>query len=140
MLFYSILSVHLLAVLAKISVFFTIPRLKDVESVQSFFRRYQVTDRIANYTMWITGALLLVVTSWKLLLQMWLLVSMLLYILVFLLIRGIVFRRLRIIADSQKLYARDELKLLRVESYCVMGAALGLLGGIGYLMVHKPWA
>ncbi|PWI58893.1 DUF2269 family protein [Sulfoacidibacillus thermotolerans] len=140
MLFYPILAVHLVAVIAKISVFFTIPKLRDVQSVQKFVQRYQTIDRISNYTMWITGGLLLFVTSWRLLLQMWLLVSMLLYILVFLLIRGIVFRRLRIIADSKKLYARDELKLLRTESYCVMAAALALLGGIGYLMVNKPWA
>ncbi len=139
MLFYPILVVHLLAVIAKISVFFTIPKLRDVQSVQAFFRRYQRVDRMANYTMWMTGVLLILVTSWRLLLQMWLLVSMLLYILVFLLIRGILFRRLRIIADSKKLFARDELKLLRTESYCVLVAAVALLGGIGYLMIHKPW-
>lgn len=136
--FPAILTVHLLAVLAKLSLFPFIPRLRDVARVRTFYERYRRVDRIANWTMWITGALLLTVTSWSLLLQPWLLISMLLYILVFVAIRYVLVRRLALIAKSQKVLALDELKLFRTESACVIVLALALLGAIGYLMVHKP--
>lgn len=137
-LFYAILPFHLAAVLAKLSVFAYVPRLRDAEAVKAFFARYKRWDRIANWAMWITGALLIAVTSWRFLLQAWLLVSMLLYILLFVIIRAIMFRRLRLIAESRKVFAREELQVLRTESWCVAIVAIGLLGGIGFLMATKP--
>jgi len=138
MLFIPILVVHLLAVVAKLSLFPLIPRLRDVHSVQVFYSRYKKMDRFANWAMWTTGVLLLWVTSWRLLLQTWMLLSLFLYILVFVAIRYVLVRRLRLIAGSHKRLAVEELKLFRIESICVFIASLALLGGIGYLMVHKP--
>lgn len=138
MLFIPILTVHLAAVAGKLSIFVAVARVRDVPGVQRFFALYKKIDRLANWTMWITGALLLVVTSWRYLLQVWLLASMLLYVLLFVIIRAVLFRRLRLIADSKKVFARDEIKQLHFESWCVLTTAVALLGGIGYLMVHKP--
>lgn len=138
MAFILILIVHLTAVAAKLTLFPFIPRLRDVKSVRAFYKWYRPLDRAANWTLWLTGILLVAVTSWKLLLQMWLLVSILLYIVVFLAIRMILVRRLKLIADSQKVLAHDELKLFRTETACVVVLVLGLLGAIGYMMVNKP--
>ncbi|MCY0875217.1 MAG: DUF2269 family protein [Firmicutes bacterium] len=133
-----ILIVHLLAVTAKLVLFPFVPRLRDVKSVRAFYTWYRPLDRISNWVLWITGFLLVAVTSWRLLLQMWLLLSILLYIVVFLAIRMVLVRRLKLIADSQKVLAHDELKLFRVETACVVVVVLGLLGAIGYMMVNKP--
>jgi hypothetical protein len=63
---------------------------------------------------------------------------MLLYILLFVIIRAVMFRRLRLIAENRKMFAREELQILRTESWCVAIVAVGLLGGIGFLMATKP--
>jgi hypothetical protein len=96
-------------------------------------------DRIANYTLWGTGAGMVLASSIELLFQMWLLVSMALYTLIFWIIKLVIMRRLNAIIESNKVYARDEIKTLRTENYCVIIVSVALFGCIGFLMANKPF-
>ena len=134
-----ILGLHLIAVAIKIGVLFYIPFLKNVEMIRKFLDLYQKVDRYADWTLWLTGASMFLVTSWKYLLQMWMLVSMLLYTLIFYIIKRVIVGRMNKIIESNKVFARDEIKTLKVENYCVIVVSIGLLGVIGALMVTKPF-
>ncbi|PWK13343.1 hypothetical protein [Tumebacillus permanentifrigoris] len=138
-LFYVILGLHLCAVVVKLGVLFYIPRLKSVENVQNFIGWYKKVDRAANYTLWGTGAGMVLATSWKMLFQMWLLVSMLIYTLIFVIIKKVVLSRMESIVETNKVYAHEEMSKLRFENFCVIVTALGLFGAIGYLMANKPF-
>ncbi|GIM45079.1 hypothetical protein DNHGIG_06280 [Collibacillus ludicampi] len=138
MIFYVMLALHGIAVLVKLGLLLYIPFLKNVTQVQSFLEKYRKIDRAADLFLWGTGAGMLFVTSWSLLLQTWLWLSILLYVLVFLLIKKVLIRRLQEIAASKKIYARDEIKTLRTENLCVGLVIVALLASIGTLMVTKP--
>jgi hypothetical protein len=138
MVFYLLLSLHGLAVLVKLGLLIYIPFLKDVAHVQSFLARYRKIDRAADLSLWATGAGMLFATSWTLFLQTWLLLSIFLYILVFLLIKKVLLKRLQAIAESKKIYARDEFRTLRTENLCVSLVIVALLASIGTMMVTKP--
>ena len=133
-----LITLHIAAVLAKLSLFFAIPRLKSVEHVKAFLRRYRPFERSADVTLWVTGASLIYFASWKLLFQSWMLISLGLYLLVFLLIRFVLTRELRSIAQSKKLLAAEELGKLRVSNWCVGIIAAVFLAVIAYLMMTKP--
>ncbi|MFD2169603.1 hypothetical protein [Tumebacillus lipolyticus] len=137
--FYLILGFHLLAVVTKLGVLFYIPRLKDVAQIQSFLGKYKAIDRYANYSLWATGLGMVLVTSIQLLFQMWLLVSMLLYTLIFYIIKRVVMRRMESIIATNKVYAHEEIRTLKVENYCVIVVSLGLFLAIGGLMMTKPF-
>ncbi|GMA49599.1 hypothetical protein GCM10025857_09560 [Alicyclobacillus contaminans] len=136
--FVPLLIVHIGAVLTKLSVFFVVPRLDSVERVRSFIRRFRPVERTSDALLWITGAGLIAFTSWRMLLQPWMLASIALYIVVFLAVRFALTKELEQIAASKKLYARDELKKLRTNNWCVGILAVVLLGIIAYLMMTKP--
>lgn len=138
-LFYIILVFHLIAVLIKLGVLFYIPTLKDVTQIKSFLGVYKKIDRWADIVLWASGAGMVLATSWRLLLQMWLLVSMLIYVLIFYIIKRVVLRRMEKIVASNKVFARDEIKTLRFENYCVIIASVILFGAIGTLMMTKPF-
>jgi hypothetical protein len=138
-LFYIILVFHLIAVLIKLGVLFYIPTLKDVTQIKSFLGVYKKVDRWADIVLWASGAGMVLATSWRLLLQMWLLVSMLIYVLIFYIIKRVVLRRMEKIVASNKVFARDEIKTLRFENYCVIIASVILFGAIGTLMMTKPF-
>ncbi|MGZ4032797.1 MAG: hypothetical protein ACXVP2_11635, partial [Tumebacillaceae bacterium] len=127
-LFYSILVFHLLAVIVKLGVLFYIPTLKDVMQIKNFLGIYKKIDRWADIILWASGAGMVLATSWRLLLQMWLLVSMLIYVLIFYIIKRVVLRRMEKIVASNKVFARDEIKTLRFENYCVIIASVILFG------------
>ncbi|HEU4965234.1 MAG TPA: hypothetical protein VFV52_15505 [Bacilli bacterium] len=137
-LFYTILVLHLIAVFTKLAVLFYIPRLKDVEAIRNFLGTYKKIDRYADTFLWATGIGMVLATSIQLLLQVWLLVSMFLYLLIFVIVKRVVVRRMEQILASNKVYAREEIKRLRFENYCVIVAAVLLLGAIGSLMMTKP--
>lgn len=137
-LFYLILGFHLAAVFVKLAVLFYIPRLKDVESIRKFLGTYKKIDRFADYFLWATGIGMILVTSIEMLLQVWLLVSMFLYMLIFMIVKRVIVRRMEKILASNKLYARDEIKTLRFENWCVIVSAIILLGAIGTMMMTKP--
>lgn len=130
--------VHVTAVLAKLSIFVMIPRLQDVQQVRDTLVRYKPFERIADWILWLTGAGLLYFASWQMLKQAWMFISIALYLLVFIAIRFALTREMEKISQSKKLYARDELKRLRTNNWCVATTAVGLLGVIAYLMVNKP--
>ncbi|MGB8956671.1 MAG: hypothetical protein WCC10_14945 [Tumebacillaceae bacterium] len=134
-----ILALHLIAVVIKIGVLFYIPFLKNVEMIRKFLGLYKKIDRYADWSLWLTGASMFLVTSWEYLLQMWMLVSMLLYTLIFYVIKRVIVGRMNKIIESNKVFARDEIKTLKVENYCVIVVSIGLLGAIGALMVNKPF-
>jgi hypothetical protein len=134
-----LLGIHLLAVLVKLGVLFYIPALKNVAQIQAFLGKYKVIDRYANYSLWGTGIGMVLATSIELLFQMWLLVSMLLYTLIFYIIKRVIMGRMEAIIASNKIYARDEIRTLRVENYCVIVVSLGLFLAIGGLMMTKPF-
>jgi hypothetical protein len=138
-LFYIILVFHLIAVLIKLGVLFYIPTLKDVTQIKSFLGVYKKIDRWADIVLWASGAGMVLATSWRLLMQMWLLVSMLIYVLIFYIIKRVVLRRMEKIVASNKVFARDEIKTLRFENYCVIIASVILFGAIGTLMMTKPF-
>lgn len=138
-LFYIILGLHIVAVIVKLGVLFYIPFLKDVASVQSFLVTYKKIDRAADYSLWVTGAGMVLATSIELLFQMWLLVSMALYTLIFWIIKLVIIRRMNSIIESKKVYARDEISTLRTENYCVIVVSLALFGAIGFMMSNKPF-
>ncbi|MCX7570504.1 hypothetical protein OS242_11075 [Tumebacillus sp. DT12] len=136
--FYIILGFHLLAVVVKLGVLFYIPALKDVEHVKGFLGTYKKIDRIANYTLWATGFGMVAVTSIQLLFQLWLLASMLIYTLIFYIIKRVIMGRMQKIVESNKVFDREGLKTLRVENYCVIVVSVGLFLAIGGLMMTKP--
>lgn len=137
-IFVPLIILHVTAVLAKLSVFFAIPRLRSVEQVTAFLRRYRPLERAADWILWLTGAALLYFTSWKMLRQTWMLASIFLYLLVFLLIRFALTKELHNIAASKKVLATAELAKLRVSNWCVGIIAIAFLGIIAYLMMTKP--
>lgn len=138
-LFYLILSFHLFAVTVKLGLLFLIPRLQNVTQVQSFLFKYKKWDSAANWLLWLTGAAMVFTTSLEYLLQMWLLVSMLLYMLVFWIVKKVVMRGLQQVATSKKVHAHEELKKLRFENLCVIVTVFGLLAAIGTIMMTKPF-
>ena len=138
-LFSIMLGLHLLAVVIKFGVLFYIPFLKNVEMIRKFLDLYKKVDSYSNWALWLTGAGMVLATSIEYLLQMWLLVSMLLYTLVFYVIKRVLVRRMEKILETNKVFAREEIKTLRVENYCVIVVATGLFGAIGALMVYKPF-
>lgn len=139
LLFYLILGFHLFAVTIKLGMLFLIPRLRSVSQVQSFLGRYKKSDSVANWLLWITGGAMVLTTSLEYLLQMWLLVSMFLYMVVFWIVKRVVMRGLQQVADSNKVHAHEELKKLRFENLCVIVTVFGLLAAIGTIMVAKPF-
>lgn len=138
-LFYLFLTIHLLAVTIKLGLLFLIPRLKNVAEVQNFLAKYKKMDSAANWSLWITGAAMVLSTSVQLLLQMWLLVSMLIYMVIFWIIKRVVLRGLQQVAASGKVHAHEEMKKLRFENLCVGITVFVLLMGIGTLMMTKPF-
>jgi uncharacterized membrane protein SirB2 len=138
-LFYFVLSFHLLAVAAKLAVLFLIPRLKDVEQTQRFLVTYRKLDRVADIVLWGTGLAFFFVTSFQYLLQMWLLVSMLLYMFVFYMLKRFLMRGLQEVANSRKIHAEKELKTLKFQNLCVGLFSLFLMGCIAFMMVNKPF-
>ncbi|MFC4769574.1 DUF2269 family protein [Effusibacillus consociatus] len=136
--FYLILGLHLLAVAFKLGLLFLIPRLKNVEQVQSFLGRYKKMDSAANWCLWLTGGAMVFTTSLEYLLQMWLLVSMLIYMIIFWVVKRVVVRGMEEIAASKKIHAHEELRKLRIENLCVGVVVFILLMSIGTLMMTKP--
>jgi uncharacterized membrane protein len=137
-IFLPILIVHCTAVFSKLAVFFAIPRLKSVAAVEGFVRRYRPLERSANWILWITGGLLVYFSSLKMLEQTWMIVSLLLYLLVFVAIRYGLFRELEKISTSKKVLASSELKRLRTSNWCIGLLAIALLIVIAYLMSAQP--
>lgn len=130
--------VHVSAVVAKLGVFFRIPRLQSVADVKTFLQRYKPYERTADLILWITGAGLIYFASWQMLRQTWMLVSIGLYLLVFVMVRYALMKELQKIGASKKLLATDELKKLRVNNWCVGIISVVLLGIIATLMMTKP--
>lgn len=137
--FYLILGFHLFAVTIKLGLLFLIPRLQDVAQVQAFLGKYTKWDSIANWLLWLTGGAMVLTTSLEYLLQLWLLVSMLLYMIVFWIVKRVVLRSLQQVAASKKVHAHEEMKRLRFENLCVTFTVFGLLAAIGTLMMTKPF-
>lgn len=79
--------VHVCAVIAKLRIFFVIPRLSTVAEVTRFLQRYRPFERTVDWILWITGAGLLYFASWQMLRQTWMIVSLVLYLLVFVMVR-----------------------------------------------------
>lgn len=130
--------VHVIAVLSKLSLFVAVPRLKSVEQVKAFMAKYRPFERTANWVLWITGVGLLYFASWRMLMQTWMWVSIVLYLLVFFFMKFALLKELEKIADSRKLLAATELGKLRVNNWCVGILSIVLLGVIAYLMMTKP--
>lgn len=138
-MFYLVLTVHLLAVAGKLVPLFVIPRLKNVEQTQKLFQTYKKTDLLADVVLWITGLGFFFVSSFEYLLQPWLIISMLIYVVIFYITKKILVRGMGSVVESGKLYAEKELKILRTQSYCLAIFILASLAAIGYLMVNKPF-
>jgi uncharacterized membrane protein SirB2 len=134
----ALIIVHVVAVLLKLALFFIIPRLANVDEVRNFLKRWRPVQRAADWVLWITGAGLLAFTDWRLLKQTWMLVSIALYLLVFVLIRVALMKELENVAASKKRFAVDEVRRLRTNNWCVGLVSAGLLGVIAYLMITKP--
>ena len=128
----------MIGVVVKLGVLFYIPAIKNVAQLQKFLGYYKKIDRWADVSLWITGGAMFFVTSIEYLLEFWMLLSMLLYTLIFYIIKRVIVGRMTKILDSNKLYARDEFKTLRTENYCVIVVSVGLFVAIGALMVTKP--
>ncbi|MDP9727602.1 DUF2269 family protein [Alicyclobacillus tolerans] len=137
-IFMPVLVVHLIAVCSKLTIFFAIPRLRSVAGVTRFIQRYRPFETTANILLWITGGLLVLFSSLKMLEQAWMIISLLLYLLVFVAIRYGLFRELQKISDSRKILAEAELKRLRVSNWCIGILAVALLAIIAYLMSVQP--
>ena len=136
--FIPLIVVHVGAVLAKLSVFFVVPRLTVWNASK---RSSSGSDRWKERPTGFCGSPepgLLACTSWRMLMQTWMLVSIGLYIIVFLAVRFALTKELENIANSKKLYAREELKKLRTNNWCVGILSVVLLGIIAYLMMTKP--
>ncbi len=138
-MFSIVLTLHLIAVIAKLAVLFLIPRLKDVEQTRRFLATYRKFDRAADLLLWASGIAFFFVTSLAYLMQMWMLVSILLYMFVFYMIKRFLMRGLREVADSRKLYAEKELKSLRFQNVCVGLFSVFLMGCIAVMMITKPF-
>ena len=136
--FYIILGFHLLAVIVKLGVLFYIPALKDVAQVSRFLGTYKKVDRFANHTLRATGFCMVAASSTELLFQLWLLSSMLIYTLIFYIIKRVIMGRMQKIVESNKVFDREGLRTLRVENYCVIVVSVGLFLAIGGLMMTKP--
>jgi Predicted integral membrane protein (DUF2269) len=130
--------IHVTAVFAKLGMFFIIPRLHTVEQVRRFLERYRPYERVVDIILWVTGLLLCYFAKWQMMRQTWMIVSLLLYLLVFVLIRVVLTRSLMQISESKKLLAKEELSKLRISNWCVALIAVGLLGIISYLMTVRP--
>lgn len=137
--FYIILAFHLAAVAVKLGVLLYVPRLKEVGQVRAFLSTYRRLDWITDWVLWLTGAGFFLVTSWRYLLQLWLLVSMLIYMIIFILIKVVVVGGMKKVAATKKLHAYEEVSRLRFENVCTIVSVVGLLGIIAYLMVTKPF-
>lgn len=138
-MFYVVLTLHLLAVTAKLAVLFLIPRLKDVEQTKRFLVFYRKLDLTADIALWGTGLAFFFVTSFQYLMQMWLIVSMLLYMFVFYMLKRFLMRGLKEVANSRKVHAEKELKSLRFQNVCVGLFSLFLMGCIAFMMMNKPF-
>ncbi|MBN6185570.1 hypothetical protein JQN58_01050 [Aneurinibacillus sp. BA2021] len=138
-MFYVVLILHLLAVTAKLAVLFLIPRLKDVEQTRRFLVFYRKLDRTADIALWGTGLAFFFVTSFQYLMQMWLIVSMLLYMFVFYMLKRFLMRGLEEVANSRKIHAEKELKSLRFQNICVGLFSIFLMGCIAFMMMNKPF-
>jgi hypothetical protein len=138
-LFKFVLFLHLLAVASKLVVLFLIPRLKNVEQTKRFLVKYKKIDLAADIVLWTTGLAFFFVTSFAYLMQMWMLVSMLLYMFVFYMLKRFLMRGLKEVAESQKIHAEKELKSLRFQNVCVGIFSVFLIGCIGVLMMTKPF-
>ncbi|MFT9846142.1 hypothetical protein [Aneurinibacillus sp. REN35] len=134
-----VLTLHLLAVTAKLAVLFLIPRLKDVEQTKRFLVFYRKLDWTADIALWVTGLAFFFVTSFQYLMQMWLIVSMLLYMFVFYMLKRFLMRGLKEVANSRKVHAEKELKSLRFQNVCVGLFSLFLMGCIAFMMMNKPF-
>ncbi len=133
----ALIIIHILAVISKLAIFVLVPRVDSVASAQALMARYRPFERGFDWVLWITGALLLVFAR-VLLTKPWMLISIVLYTLVFVLIRTAVWGSLRKVADSNKIYAREEIKRMRTNNWCVALVTIGLLAVIAYLMMTKP--
>jgi uncharacterized membrane protein len=138
-LFYFVLTFHLLAVTAKLAVLFLIPRLKNVEQTRRFLVMYRKLDRTADIVLWGTGLAFFFVTSFQYLMQMWLIVSMLLYMFVFYMLKRFLMRGLEEVANSRKIHAEKELKTLRFQNLCVGLFSIFLIACIAFMMMNKPF-
>ncbi|WP_047151054.1 DUF2269 family protein [Aneurinibacillus tyrosinisolvens] len=138
-MFYFVLTFHLLAVAAKLAVLFLIPGLKSVEQTKRFLGIYRKTDRYADIVLWATGLGFFFVTSFQYLMQMWMLVSMLLYMFVFYMLKRFLMRGLTEVAESKKLHAEKELKSLRFQNLCVGLFSIFIMGCIAFMMITKPF-
>jgi hypothetical protein len=137
-LFYITLTLHLLAVATKLGLLFVVPRLQNVEQVQRFLEKYKKYDSAANWTLWLTGAVMVAVNI-RLLFQMWLLVSMLIYMVIFWVIKRVALKGMQEIAASKKVHAHEELRKLRFSNWCAILVVFALLMSIGTLMMTKPF-
>lgn len=138
-MFHIILTIHMLAVALKLVVLFMIPRIKDVEQAKRFIHTYRKIDISADVVLWSTGLGFFFVTTFEYLLQPWMLISMLIYTLIFYAMKKILMRGVQRVAESGKLYAEKEIKELRTQNVCVAIFIVASLAGIGYLMVNKPF-
>ncbi len=138
-MFYLVLTIHLLAVAGKLIPLFVIPRLRNVEQTQRLFQTYKKTDVFADIVLWITGLGFFFVSSFEYVLQPWLIISMLIYVVIFYITKKILVRGMNSVVESGKLYAEKELKILRTQSYCLAIFIVVSLATIGYLMVNKPF-
>lgn len=130
--------IHVVAVFAKLGMFFVVPRLRTVEQVRYFLQKYRPYERVVDIVLWITGLLLCYFAKWQMMRQTWMIVSLILYLLVFVLIRVVLTRELVNISESKKLLATTELAKLRTSNWCVAVIAVALLGIISYLMTTRP--
>ncbi|BCJ86787.1 hypothetical protein [Effusibacillus dendaii] len=137
--FYIILAIHLSAVAFKLALLFRIPRLKNKSAVQAFLVTYKKWDAYANWSLWITGAAMVFTTSLKMLLQPWLQISILIYVLIFWLIKIFVVKSMEEVAASKKVSAIEEMRLLRFQNLCVGITVFVLLMSIGTMMMTKPF-
>ncbi|AMA73268.1 MULTISPECIES: hypothetical protein [Aneurinibacillus] len=138
-MFYVVLTFHLLAITAKLAVLFLIPRLRSVEQTRRFLATYRKLDCAADVVLWSTGIAFFFVTSFQYLMQMWLIVSMLLYMFVFYMMKRFLMRGLVEVANSRKIYAEKELKTLRFQNLCVGLFSIFLMGCIAFMMMNKPF-
>lgn len=133
------MTLHLLAVIGKLAILFVIPRLKSAEQAQRTLNSYKKMDIWLETLLWSTGLGFFFVSSFAYLMQLWMIVSMLLYVLAFYIVKRILLRGLQNVVDSGKVFAEKELRTLRVQNGCVAIFILCSLAGIGYLMVVKPF-
>lgn len=138
-LFSFVLIIHLAAVTGKLFPLFRIPRLKDVEQTKEFLKSYKKIDIMADILLWATGLAFFFVTTFEYLLQPWLITSMLIYVLIFYMMKKILLRGMNQVVESGKLYAEKELKTLRTQNICIAIFIVASLAAIGYLMVNKPF-